>query len=274
MPTFSAEDGTTIFYTDEGFGPPLLCLAGLTRGGEDFNHVAPHLQGLRLIRMDCRGRAGSAWANPATYTIPQEARDVLTLLAHLALPQVAVLGTSRGGLIAMVLAAAAKDRLRAVALNDVGPELMPEGLAHIASYLGRPPKAATLDEAAAQLATDPRFPGVSRQRWREEAGHRYREREDGLELRYDPALREAVLGESGSPAPAGDQWHLFEALSGLPLALIRGANSDLLSLEVADEMSRRRPDMIRAEVPDRGHVPFLDEPQALEALAAWRAAWT
>ncbi|MGZ9811852.1 alpha/beta fold hydrolase [Pseudoroseicyclus sp. H15] len=277
MPVFAAEDGTEIYYRDEGTGPPLLCLPGLTRSGEDFDPLVPHLEGLRVIRMDYRGRGRSAWADPASYTIPQEARDVLSLLAHLALPQVALLGTSRGGMIAMVLAASAKDRLRAVAFNDIGPELMPEGLEAIAGYLGKPPTASTLDEAAAQLASNPRFTGVPMARWREEAERRFTEGPDGLALRYDPALRRAVLGEEedgSGTTPATDLWGLFDACAGLPLALIRGANSDLLSPATAAEMQARRPDMIRADVPGRGHVPFLDEPEALNALNDWIAQWT
>ena len=95
----------------------------------------------------------------------------------------------------------------------------------------------------------------------------YRQTSDGLVIRYDPRLRDAVLTAAAQPAP--DLWPLFDALAGLPLALIRGANSDLLTVETADQMSRRRPDMIRADVPGRGHVPFLDEPEALRALYLW-----
>ncbi|WP_373353989.1 alpha/beta fold hydrolase [Pseudoroseicyclus sp. CXY001] len=278
MPTFPADDGTEIFFTDEGSGPPLLCLAGLTRNGEDFAPILPHLKAVRIIRMDARGRGRSAHADWRSYNIAQEARDVLTLLAHLALPAVGVLGTSRGGLVALALAAAAKDRLLAVALNDIGPEIMPEGLAVISGYLGRRPTARTLEAAAASLSRDPAFPGVPMTRWMEVAAARFAEGPGGLALRYDPALRDAVLGsertgEAGDAGPPGDGWSLFAALDGLPLALIRGVNSDILAPEVADEMARRRPDMIRAEVPDRGHVPFLDEPEALAALSAWQEEW-
>ncbi len=128
MPEFLAADGTRLHFTDEGAGLPLLCLAGLTRNGRDFDHVAPHLAGVRLIRLDYRGRGQSDWADPATYTVAQEAADALALLDHLGIARAAILGTSRGGLIAMVLAATAKDRLTGVALNDIGPEIAPRGL--------------------------------------------------------------------------------------------------------------------------------------------------
>ena len=104
-------------------------------------------------------------------------------------------------------------------------------------------------------------------RWLAEVQAHYTQTPDGLVVRYDPRLRDTVLAAGAQPVP--DLWPLFDALQGLPLALIRGANSDLLTVQTADEMARRRPDMIRTDVPGRGHIPFLDEPQALDALHAW-----
>ena len=111
------------------------------------------------------------------------------------------------------------------------------------------------------------FENVPMERWLAEVKAHYKETPAGLVIRYDPKLRDAVIASGAQPLP--DLWPLFDALDGLPLALIRGANSDLLSRETADEMARRRPDMIRADVSGRGHVPFLDEPQSLTALHAW-----
>lgn len=269
MSDFQTADGLRLHYTDdEGAGPAVLCLAGLTRSGTDFDHVAPHLAGVRLIRLDARGRGRSDRADPATYTIAQETQDALRLLDHLGLGRVAVLGTSRGGLIAMVMAATAKQRLSGVALNDIGPQIAPEGLEVIKGYLGRNPPQKTWEEAAqarAKLWTG--FEDVPHARWLAEVRNHYDETPGGLVIRYDPRLRDAVLAAGAQPVP--DLWPLFDALAGLPLALIRGANSDLLSAETADEMARRRPDMIRADVPGRGHVPFLDEPQSLAVLHRW-----
>ncbi len=268
MPEFRSADGLTLHYSDQGSGKPLICLAGLTRNGADFNHVAPHLSGVRLIRPDYRGRGQSEWADPATYTIPVEAQDVLALMDHLGLERAAILGTSRGGLIAMLLAATAHDRLTGVALNDIGPVIDPKGLEVIKGYIGRNPAQKTYDEAAdarANLWTH--FKEVPLARWRAEVEQQCRETPEGLVIRYDPKLRDAVLASGAQPAP--DLWPLFDALQELPLALIRGANSDLLTKETADEMARRRPDMIRADVPGRGHVPFLDESQALDVLHRW-----
>lgn len=269
MPTFRAADGTGLFYADQGQGPAVICLPGLTRNGADFGFVAPHLTGLRLIRPDYRGRGRSDWADPATYTVPHESADVLALMDHLDLPRAAILGTSRGGLIAMALAATAKDRLSAVALNDIGPEIAPEGLAYIAQYIGRnPPQTSLAEAAAARARAMAGFEGVPPARWLAEAQALFEERPEGLVNRYDPALREAMLAGLAQPQP--DLWPLFDALAGLPLALIHAVNSNLLTAATVAEMARRRPDMILAEVPGRAHVPFLDEPEALAALNRWK----
>ncbi|MEM1301418.1 MAG: alpha/beta hydrolase [Pseudomonadota bacterium] len=270
MPHFHTPDGTRLYFTDEGTGTPILCLAGLTRTGRDFDYVAPHLDGVRLIRMDYRGRGQSDWADPSSYSIPQEGQDALALLDHLGLDKVAILGTSRGGLIAMGLAATVKSRLLGVALNDIGPEIADDGLDAIKAYLGRRPSFQTLDAAIAQRGSVMAgFANVPDTRWAQEVMLHYRGAPDGLDITYDPKLRDAVL--SGGAQPVADLWPFFDALTGLPTALIRGANSNLLSAKTAAEMCRRRPDMIFADVPDRGHVPFLDEPAALDALRAWIA---
>lgn len=267
MPYFDAADGTKLFYTDTGKGIPIIALAGLTRNGRDFDHVAPHIP-TRFIRLDYRGRGLSDWADPATYTIPQEAQDTLALMDHLGLKQAAILGTSRGGLIAMLLAATAKDRLLGVALNDIGPEIALAGLEVIKNYIGKTPPQKTYQEAAEVRAqTWTHFDGVPMARWLREVQNHYEETPDGLKLRYDPKLRDAVLAAGAQPAP--DLWPLYDAMNGLPLALIRGANSDLLTEDTADKMLERRMDMIRADIAGRGHVPFLDEELALDALAEW-----
>ncbi|MGR3496978.1 alpha/beta fold hydrolase [Citreimonas sp.] len=268
MPQFTTSDGIAVHYSDEGRGKPLLCLAGLTRDGRDFDFVAPHITDRRLIRLDYRGRGQSAWAPPETYIVPVEARDAVELLDHLELPRAAVLGTSRGGLIAMMLAATAKDRLAGVALNDIGPEIAQAGLDVIKAYLGIRPAQKTIRAVAARRAeVMTGFRDVPETRWLEEAERLFVETAEGLELTYDPALREAVLGQGAQPAPG--LWPLFDALKGLPLCALRGENSDLLSRETFAEMQRRRPDMIAAEIPGRGHIPFLDEPEALDALRRW-----
>jgi len=187
---------------------------------------------------------------------------------HLGLDRAAILGTSRGGLIAMGLAATAKDRLLGVCLNDVGPEIHRPGLERIFGYVGRNPRARTHGELAAALPRNmPGFANVAPERWLSESSHHYRQTPEGLKIRYDPALRDSFL--AAFDGPPVDLWPFFDAMAGLPLATIRGANSDLLSAKTLAEMRRRRPDMIVAEVPDRAHVPFLDEPESLDAIRAF-----
>ena len=137
MTRFTAPDGAYLAYADEGTGLPVLCLAGLTRTMADFDYMAPHLPPCRLIRMDYRGRGASDWTGTASYTVAQEAVDALALLDHLGVARVAIIGTSRGGLIGMYLAGSAKDRLLGLCLNDIGPVLEREGLARIAVQVGR-----------------------------------------------------------------------------------------------------------------------------------------
>jgi pimeloyl-ACP methyl ester carboxylesterase len=113
----------------------------------------------------------------------------------------------------------------------------------------------------------PAFANVPRETWRAHAARIWREGPEGLELRYDPGLRDAMLAAETDGMP--DLWPLFDAFGDKPLALIRGANSDLLGAATAAEMRRRRPDMLFADVPDRGHVPFLDEPESRGVISAY-----
>lgn len=270
MPNFQTSDGISLYYEDEGDGLPILCLSGLTRNSRDFDYVAPHLAGARLIRMDYRGRGLSDHADPATYAVPVEARDAVELLDHLGVDQVGVLGTSRGGMIAMVMGATVPDRLRGVALNDVGPEIETGGLSAIMDYLGKNPPFATFDEAAKARVDLPQFPGVPLERWRKDVTHTATETPEGLKINYDPRLRDAVAAVMEAPSP--DLWPLFDTLADLPVAVIRGMNSDLLSAAAVERMCQRHPGMIVAEVPNRGHIPFLDEPESLAALRSWMEA--
>ena len=267
MQHFTATDGTRLAYRDDGNGIPVICLAGLTRNGDDFGYLAPHIPNVRLIRPDYRGRGASDWADHTTYSIPQEAADVIALMDHLGLERAAILGTSRGGLIAMGLSAMIKDRIIGVCLNDIGPEIGASAIADIMGYLGRRPAHKTYNAAANARAQQMiGFANVPMSRWREEVRIHYREQADGLEITYDPALRPAVEA-AGVSAP--DLWPFFDGFDGLPLALLRGENSTLLTQDTVDKMQKRRPDMRVAIVPDRAHVPFLDEPVSLDLIHAW-----
>ncbi|SOH92612.1 Pimeloyl-ACP methyl ester carboxylesterase [Monaibacterium marinum] len=267
MSSFTSSDGLNIAFDDQGQGVPVLCLAGLTRSMSDFEpFLAARCGAVRIIRMDLRGR-GASDHDPKPlegYTVPVEGRDVIELLNHLGIEKAVIVGTSRGGIIAMLIAAMAKDRLAGVLLNDVGPKIEQSGLDVIMDYLGKRPAAKTYDQAAAGLArlNARSFPDIDAAAWRVWAQRWYIEDEDGLSLRYDPALRDAVA--AGGPAP--DLWPFFDALQGVPLAALRGANSELLSVETFAAMQAARPDMIAATVPNRAHVPFLDESESLDTF--------
>jgi len=269
MPHFTTSDGLSLYYADDGDGLPVLCLAGLTRNSTDFSFVKPHLSAYRVIALDYRGRGQSDYtADYLSYNILREARDAIELLDHLGIERVAVIGTSRGGLISMALAASHVERMRCVILNDIGPVVGTSGLARIMDYVGKEPPYSDYESAAEGLAAGlvHEFPGVPLERWRQQAENMWVERPgEALGLRYDKRLRNALLEQSATGA-APDLWMFFEALAQLPLGVVRGANSDLLTAETVEEMHRRHPTLISASVPDRGHVPFLDEPEALDII--------
>jgi len=255
---------------------PVLCLHGLTRNSRDFEAVAPWIaaQGRRVLAADVRGRGRSAYApDPAAYQPAVYAADVLAMLDALAVPRVVLVGTSMGGLIAMLLAVAAPDRLAAVALNDVGPVLDPTGLARIANRAGMLPEVRDWADAAAyaRAVNGLAFPDCAEADWAAYARRLFREEGGRPVLDYDPRIMEPFRETAAQPAP--DLWPYFDKLAedGRPLLLVRGALSDLLSAETAAAMRARAPQMAYAEVPRVGHAPMLTEPAAQSALAAFLA---
>jgi len=272
MQSFRAEDGARLAFRDDGQGLPLLALAGLTRDGRDFDYLARHLPpDIRLIRLDSRGRGASDWTGAASYSVGREALDAVALLDHLGLEHAAVIGASRGGLLGLVIGAMQSRRLLGLCLVDVGPVVERKGLERIGAYVGIEPSVRTLEEVADRMpAAMPGFEQVPPLRWQEEAIRHYVQLDGRIGLTYDPDLRKAFdTAMTADPLP--DLWPQFDACAGLPLALIRGAGSDVLSRATADEMMRRRPDLLFAEVPGRGHIPFLDEPESLSVVKAWLA---
>ncbi|WP_101068836.1 alpha/beta fold hydrolase [Roseovarius salinarum] len=269
MPKFRTSDGLALHYEDDGEGRPVLCLAGLTRNARDFTFLAPHMRDCRLIRLDSRGRGESDYdPDYMNYNVIREGHDAIELLDHLELDRVTVIGTSRGGLIAMALAASHPERLAGVVLNDIGPVVGPAGLARIMDYVGKEPPYTDYEDAADGLlaASGDEFPGVPRERWRAQAENMWVEKPGGgLGLRYDANLHRALLEQSASGAQP-DLWMFFEALAEIPVGVLRGANSDILDPGTVEGMHRRHPGLISASVPDRGHVPFLDEPVSLDLI--------
>jgi len=268
MKPFITHDGLTLDYKIEGTGKPLLCLPGLTRDLFDFDELAAAMKKeAQVIRLTMRGRGRSEWAADYTsYNIVQEARDTVEFMDFLGLEKATIIGTSRGGFNAMILAATSPERLAGVLLNDIGPELARRGIDKIMGYIGKPPAAQTLAELVSGLKTEmgADFPDLAESKWEDLARRWFKVSETSVALNYDPLIGKAMHEQAQGEPP--DLWGLFDLMAGVPLALLRGANSDLLSVETAQKMNVRRPDMLYAEVPNRGHIPLLDEPESLEII--------
>jgi pimeloyl-ACP methyl ester carboxylesterase len=276
---FESADGLRLFYRDHApHSPngrlPVICLPGLTRNSRDFTEVAGRLNaaGRRVLCADLRGRGlsqhDSNWKNyhPGTYV-----GDVLRLLEHAGEGRAVFLGTSLGGILTMMMAALKPDAVAAAILNDVGPEVAPEGLARIASYVGRHAPPRNWDEAVAIVRStyEVSLPGLSDAQWELHARRSYSEADGVPRLDMDPMIGEAVRGAPAAAAP--DLWPLYGALRDVPTLAIRGATSDILAPATFERMRREKPDLVRVEVPDRGHVPLLDEPACVAAIDAFLA---
>jgi pimeloyl-ACP methyl ester carboxylesterase len=246
----------------------VLCLPGLTRNSRDFEELAPHRAArYRVVWPDLRGRGFSArdpqWQNyhPGTYLA-----DLQRLMQVLDLERVAIVGTSLGGLLGMMLGATVPERVAGLVLNDVGPEIDPKGIDRIKSYTGLLPPVRTWDEALNQLRTvyGSAWPGLSDAMWSALVRRSYRADASGVPvLDCDPRVGDAL--RAAPPAP-GTLWPVFARLGDIPMLVIRGAHSDILSAGTLERMQREKPDLERVTVGNRGHVPLLDEPEALTAI--------
>ena len=276
---FRSRDGLQLFYRDYPGDPdkaPVLCLHGLTRNSRDFEKLALRIAPTRrVITPDIRGRGRSQrdpnWLNyrPGVYV-----DDVSTLLHEAALERVVVIGTSLGGLIAMLLAAARPQSLAGVVLNDVGPELDPVGVARIQSYVGRLPPANNWQDAVAQmkLMFAAALPDYSDAQWLEFARTCFSEDGEGVpRLMADPRIGDAVRAIPAPPGAVQAMWLAFGALRGLPTLALRGEHSDLLSAQTFERMQREHPQMTAVTVPNRGHAPQLDEPHSVAAIERFLA---
>jgi pimeloyl-ACP methyl ester carboxylesterase len=265
-------DGLRLHYRDyPGPGsalPPVLCLPGLTRNSRDFETVAPRIaRSRRVLCADLRGRGYSQhdpnWQNyhPGTYIA-----DLFALLADAGVERLVLLGTSLGGILSMMISATRPSAIAGVILNDVGPEVAPEGLARISKYVGRHAPVANWDEAVTQVRETYEFamPGLSDEQWLTHARRSFSEVDGVPRLDVDPMIGEAVRAAPTTAAP--DLWPLFAALRAIPTLAIRGATSDILSVATFERMARERPDLERVTVPNRGHTPLLDEPECVAAI--------
>ena len=251
---------------------PVIAIHGLTRNSADFGTVAPLIAatGRRVLALDVRGRGRSdRAADPMTYQPPVYAKDVLALLDQAGVGRAVFLGTSMGGLITMALTAMAPDRVAAAILNDIGPEVAPEGLARIASYTGQTVEIRSWDDAAdyARRTNGAALPHYGPDDWLAFARRVFREGPDGVPvLDYDPDIT-VPMRAAGKDALVPDLWPAFRTLAeGRKLLLVRGATSDLLSSDIAGRMREAAPEMKFVEVPGVGHAPMLDEPAARDAI--------
>jgi pimeloyl-ACP methyl ester carboxylesterase len=268
---YTSSDGLQLYYRDyENASPrlPVLCIPGLTRNSRDFGFIAAHLaKTRRVLTADLRGRGRSAHADWRTYAVPLEAADMTGLLEDACAPRVVVLGTSRGGIIGMMMATF-PGVVAGLILNDIGADLAPEGLQRILDTVGthtpQPNWTAAAESVRARNAF--MFPDLDEPHWLTLARGLYREEREQLVPDYDLKLRDAMWSGRVPGRGRMDLWPLFEAVLGAPMLVLRGEHSDLLSAETLQRMQDAKPDLQTVTVRDRGHVPFLDEPEAVDAI--------
>lgn len=272
---FTTADGLGVYARDyaatgDEQGPPVLCMHGLTRNSKDFEDLAPWLagQGRRVIAIDVRGRGQSDWdPEPARYQPATYAMDTLGLLDSLGVARCVAIGTSMGGLMAVLMNLMRPGVFGGVVLNDIGPELDPAGLARIRGYVGKSGAIADWADAAARLkaVNGVAFPDADDAFWDDFARKTAREMPDGaIRLDYDPAIAVPVQSDAGAAPP--DLWGLFDALASVPVLVLRGALSDLLASATVAAMAQRHPDLTAVEVPRVGHAPTLSEPASRQAI--------
>ncbi|MEQ8434569.1 MAG: alpha/beta hydrolase [Oceanicaulis sp.] len=252
---------------------PVICLHGLTRNSRDFESVSPRIAaaGHDVIAIDVRGRGKSDHdPNPDNYNPGVYVQDVIGVLDKAGWDEAIFVGTSMGGLMTMIHASLQPDRIKAVVLNDIGPELDPRGLKRIQGYVGGAGPFNSWDEAADAVRTinGVAFPNETGQEfWIAFAKRVCRETESGeIVFDYDKNISKPV--QSGDVAPP-DLWPFFDALAAKPILLIRGALTDLLSDATVQEMARRSPSMLRVDIANVGHAPLLTEPDAKDAIDAF-----
>ena len=252
---------------------PVVCLPGLSRTAEDFAVLADAIASdaavpRRVLALDYRGRGLSEHdRNPKNYAIPVELADVIAVLVALGAAPAIIVGTSRGGLIAMALAVQRPGAVAGAVLNDIGPVIEAKGLMRIRSLIGKLPAPRSLEEGADMLRriAGDQFPNLGAADWLNAAKRGWREQDGRLVPTYDPALAHNLAAISPDQ-PIPTMWPQFEALARVPVLVIRGANSDILSVETVDAMKARHPQMGVLVVPDQGHAPLLVEPDIIASI--------
>lgn len=275
----SAQDGLRLYVRDYGprNGPalPVVCLPGLARTVADFDALGPALANgqppRRVIAIDSRGRGQSDYdPNPANYNLAVELGDVASVLTALEIGPAIFLGSSRGGLLTMLLAVAHPTAVAGAILHDIGPVIDPKGLARIKSYVGKLPQPRDFDEGAVILRRlfSGQFPKVTDLQWRAAAERTWKAERGRLVPTYDVRLAR-TLAEIDIERPLPAMWNEFDALKRVPVLVIRGANSDILAAATVAAMRERHPGLEAIEVADQGHVPLLDDAALIARIAAF-----
>lgn len=269
---WTSQDGLKLHYRDyagPAGRPVVLCLPGLTRNARDFSHVAARLAGTwRVICPDLRGRGDSAYSkDPATYNPLQYVEDMDGLFEQAGIASCVAIGTSLGGLMTMIMAMTRPDRIAGALLNDVGPEISPDGLERIRGYVGQGRSFPTWMHAARALeeAQGHVFPAYTIDQWLNMAKRCMVVGSNGrIVFDYDMRIAEP-LSQPGGEAGV-DLWPALLALKDKPAALLRGELSDVLAKDVHKKMAKQLPLAEAVTVPGVGHAPMLDEPEAAAAI--------
>jgi len=264
----SAQDGLRLHVREYGSrtspGLPVVCLPGLARSVADFDELAPTLAAgppeRHVVAIDSRGRGHSDHDTDHTnYNCMTELGDIVSILFALGIGPAVFVGSSRGGVLTMLLGAAHPISIAAVVLHDVGPVQEAKGMARIKGYLGKLPHPRTFEEGAEVLRRlmSAQFPNLTTDQWLGAAQRTWHYKHGGLKPAYDIGIARALSGiDIEGPMPS--LWNEFDTLASLPMLVIRGANSDLLSAETVAAMRARRDDLDMIEVADQGHAPLLE----------------
>jgi pimeloyl-ACP methyl ester carboxylesterase len=276
---WTSADGLSLYaksYGPEDARLTVLCLHGLTRNHQDFEPMIAALPAhYRFIAVDVRGRGKSAHdPQPDNYDPQIYAKDMGGLLDKLGLSRVALIGTSMGGLISILMMRTMKERVAGIVLNDVGPVVERDGIARIASYAGKVRPVTGWESAADAVKTiqGAAFPDMPEERWMDFARRTYKELPGGeVVLDYDPNIARSLGKVKPGALTNFFLWRVFGATKKAPLLVVRGEMSDILSARTAELMVKRHPDARLATVPRVGHAPILDEPQAVSAITDFLA---
>jgi len=246
--------------------PTVICVHGLTRNGRDFDMLAEALSSdFRVVCPDVLGRGKSDWLeHTEDYDFPVYIASMAQLIARLDAREVLWVGTSMGGLIGMLTAALPNAPIKRLVINDIGPLLAKEGIARIASYVGKDPSfpdLAALEAYQREIAAS--FGPLTDAQWRHLATHAARTKPDGsLGLAYDPRIADTFKNAASVDVDLWPQWDRMAC----PTLVLRGANSDLLRRPDAMAMTQRGPRATLVEFPGVGHAPALMAPDQIAAV--------